>query len=219
MNTIQSETPKASQSKLAIIPLTLIISTSKNKQVHFVGLGEFGSKALSYCINKEKDAAFTAITDIWGSKDIPGINFVELKRPIQKQINPINRELSALFAESEKQSIITAEIKRVFEAECWYIIFVGVEHHISNTLTEVLFEWLTTNKKDFFFVGLATMQFFESVKWDLAPEIIEKKLERLDLGKFIDLKSRVTKHEEISMDELSEIASEELYKAYKSKFN
>lgn len=154
---------------IATLP-SLVKLTNKKKNIHFIGLGGAGSKAMGHIYEHGTSAIYSYITDVEHYKSNSKINFISYI-PIDRNTSQIG--INSYTEELKKNLVLPPHIMELFNENDTYILLAGLGGFTGTKTSETLIYWLKENKKDFY--AIFSLPFnFESQRRIYAQQVIRK---------------------------------------------
>ena len=156
---------------MATIPSLIKFVDHRKRNIHFIGLGGAGSKAMGQIYKQGAPAIYSYITDIEHFKSNSIINFIPYE-PVERKTSHI--EIYSNTEPGLKQEIVLPEnVKELFNKNDTYILLAGLGGFTGTKVSESLIYWLRENKRDFH--AILSLPFgFESKRRNYAQKVKEK---------------------------------------------
>lgn len=135
------------------------IAYAIHNNIHLVSLGNGGCKVLKYFYKQNVDAKYTCVLH-QPCKLPPQIQYVNFEAK-KTSCNYYN-------AKTEKNIELSEAIKRVFAEESQYVLLVGLGGYTGTLLLELLYEYLSSQKKEFVIIGSYPFRFEGNIRKEFA---------------------------------------------------
>ena len=181
------------------------------KEIHFVGLGTAGCRALQYIWGKKIVAKYTAITETDDLRTLEGIDYIPFTPP--RYIRAKIKDRSIWYPDMDKQIVMPGGIKELFVQDHRFILLAGLGGYTGTYMAEVLSSMLNDCGIEFY--TICSLPFpFEGPERNTFAMSSFNKLRMINNFRYFDFKVLTQHYGNLSLAKAFAKGDEEFYKLY-----
>ena len=197
---------------MATIP-SLVKFTEKKKNVHFVGLGSAGSRAMALIYQHGITAKYSYISDIDEHKIHSKISFIKFMSEAWN-MNPIDIK-KYQGDESDKDIVVPNNVKEIFNENDTYILLAGLGGNSGTRTSQSLIYWLNKKYRDYHAVFGKPFK-LEAIRRSYVQKVINV-LHKFPNVHYFDNATLSALHGKKTFREIFALSNNEYYEVVKSK--